>query len=277
MNTKASMMKTKHGAKGKSGRIISLLLLISLMTSMIQPALPVLAAVTDGVKNAYINGSKTAQNGSADNYQKVSLNDTITYEIKFNKWDPSALPKRVPNPTFDTTKLPKPKEVDFKNGSFEQPQVNPAVSFHHQKDVPGWSTRPTKTINNNNPDADMIEIQKVGVYDLFQHEFAPKAPNGTQYAELNAHLEGTLFQVVNTVPGTKIYYEFYHGARMHLVTGNKDIMNFYLRKKGVTSGGLQLVCTDYANQEPRNSYKWGHYTGVYTVPAGQLETEFAFE
>jgi uncharacterized repeat protein (TIGR01451 family) len=58
----------------------------------IRPALWVESGIFDvatpkagGVKNAYVNGSHTAQNGSASNYKAVDPDDTITYELKFDK------------------------------------------------------------------------------------------------------------------------------------------------------------------------------------------------
>jgi len=234
-------------------------------------------AWTDGgVKNAYINNSATAQNGSADNYQLVERNNTITYELKYEKWSPAPL-ATVPNPVFQA-KAPMPGKVNFINGSFEQPAMNVSLTFFPQAQVPGWSTRPSKSADNSNPGAYIIEIQSIKYNDPQQNQFAPHTPDGgSQYVELNAHVEGTLYQICDTVPGAKIYYEFYHGARMWrpAPTANTDVMNFYLRAQGAASGGLQRVCTDSAVRGTQ--YKWGHYTGTYTIPAGQTKTEFSFE
>jgi hypothetical protein len=52
-------------------------------------------------ENAYINGSPIAQNGTAIDYQDVSKDDIIKYEVKVtNNGVGPSLPPLVPNPTF---------------------------------------------------------------------------------------------------------------------------------------------------------------------------------
>ncbi|MDR0491286.1 MAG: DUF11 domain-containing protein [Oscillospiraceae bacterium] len=242
------------------------------------------AARSGGVQNAYINTSAAPQNGSMDSYQQVDPNDTIKYELRFDRLDRldrSSQPiQTIPNPTFQA-KAPMPGKINFVNGSFETPPLaasNP-LAYYPQAQVPGWSTRPAKQSETGSPDAYLIEIQKASPGGEYQTQFAPLTTDGgRQYAELNGRVEGTLYQICDTVPGAKIYYEFYHGARMQLLPPNvsTDVMNFYLRAEGATSGGLQRVCSDSAARGSP-TYSWGHYTGTYTVPAGQKKTELAFE
>jgi uncharacterized repeat protein (TIGR01451 family) len=87
---------------------------------------------------------------------------------------------------------------------------------------------------------------------------------------------GTLYQTVTTVPGSKVYWEFYHGARgiNTAPAVNTDVMDFLL---GPTPGtGVQQVrATDsWVRGQP---YKWGYYFGSYIVPAGQTSTAFSFK
>ena len=235
--------------------------------------------------NAYINGSTAAENGTGDDYHIVEYDDVIEYRIKINGTEiRPPLPPTVPNPSFQP-KATMPGKVNFENGSFEEPVIGgsvPAASgngiyynYFWQKDVPGWSTRPTHPTVPPDPYTYCVEFQKPQGLP----SFAWYTPDGNQYAELNANVEGTLYQVCDTVPGTKVYYEFYHGAKASWAGNNTDVMNFYLRKEGVTTGGLQRVCSDSAigPVTATSNYQWGHYTGSYVVPAGQTRTEFSFE
>jgi len=103
---------------------------------------------------------------------------------------------------------------------------------------------------------------------------------GMQWAELNAEVEGRLYQICDTVPGTKVYYEFYHGARAIWYTDNEDVMDFRLRgvdnNGNYTPGEYKIPCKDSYTKEA-TTYKWGHYVGSYVIPTGQTKTEFSFE
>jgi uncharacterized repeat protein (TIGR01451 family) len=232
-------------------------------------------------KNAYINTSTTAQNGTSANPVMVAQGDTITYEIIADRSNDYPL---VPlaSPTFPNGPITAPARVNFVNGGFETPVLSggPGSHFQYEQDyVPGWSTRPTNSADVGNPDAYYIELQRPvdTPGQLYYGQFARQTADGSnQYAELNAKLMGTLYQTCTTVPGTVVYYEFYHGARAAYPGINTDTMNFYLRADGQTSGGLQQVCTDSYTQDAP-VYNWGYYHGSYTVPAGQNRTEFAFE
>jgi uncharacterized repeat protein (TIGR01451 family) len=208
-------------------------------------------------KNAYVN-EESVDNGEIEPVD-VKIGDIITYTIES---DSPQLPAFYPNPVFQTQAKP-PTHVLFENGSFELPGVPSGTNATFDQDlVPGWASRPEKK----------IEIQK----PTNNNQFATHTPDGgSHYAELNANQVGTLYQVCDTVPGDKIYYEFYHSARRAQDSKwvwheGPDVMNFYLRPEGQTSGGLQRVCSDWWNV-------WGHYTGSYIVPEGQTRTEFSFE
>ena len=230
------------------------------------------------IKNAYINASATPQNGTQAIPEPVGRNDTVSYEIKFDKWIPDPLPT-LPNPTFQT-KLQMPGKLNFSNGSFELPYVNNSSGnlILAQSQVPGWNTRPVNSSDSGNPLAYMIEIQQANPGGVNQAQFAQNTPDGgRQYAELNAHVEGTLYQICDTVPGTKIYYEFWHGARMSNAAPsvNRDVLSFYIRPEGSssTAGGKQSTATATRGA----AYTWTQNVGTYTVPAGQTRTEFAFQ
>ena len=227
-----------------------------------------------GEKNAYINGSLIAQNGTAAEYQEVAAGDLIQYEIIFNKGFASW--QTEPNPVFQPKAL-QPGKVSFINGSFENPRINDQYNYtlFYQNEVPGWNTRPVDPAYNGTINAEHIEFQRATVSEA---EFAPYCPDGsTQYVELSASIVQVLYQVCDTVPGSKIYYEFYHGARKALNSPlvNNDMMLFNIRTAGQTSGGFQLICSDTAVRGA--DYNWGYYAGSYIVPPGQTRTELSFE
>ncbi|MDR0491042.1 MAG: hypothetical protein LBH28_07345, partial [Oscillospiraceae bacterium] len=244
----------------------------------------------DYMENAYINGSQTAQNGAVNAYQPVNRNDTILYQLTINnKWIGSLIPPTIPNPNYFQPKAIPPAKINFINGGFEEPYIATSAlleghyEFIHMSNVPGWSTEPVHAADQSKPNAYMIEIQQPlkltwpgFISSGAKDQFPPNTADGSrQYAELNAEVEGILYQICQTVPGTKVYYEFYHGARGTVAGNNTDVMNFYLRAPGET-GGLQRQCSDSYTQGS-STYVWGHYTGTYIVPAGQFQTEFAFE
>ncbi|HCC35357.1 MAG TPA: hypothetical protein DEQ02_06865, partial [Ruminococcaceae bacterium] len=225
------------------------------------------------VKTAHVNEGE-ADPGTETEPVEVKQDDYITYDILVNNPPPSGELNNF------QPKLPQPGKLNFKNGSFEEPVLdgNIVYDMFNQILVDGWNTRPTNPADIGKPDSVVIELQKPVPLGLpAGGEFAGWTPDGNQYAELNARLEGTLYQTVDTIPGTKVYWEFYHGARGHFAGGtNTDVMNFYLRPEGATSGGLQKVASDsYVGGSA--DYRWGHYTGSYVVPRGQTRTEFSFE
>ncbi|HCC35358.1 MAG TPA: hypothetical protein DEQ02_06870, partial [Ruminococcaceae bacterium] len=221
------------------------------------------------VKTAHLNEG-IANPGTETNPVKVRNNDYITYDILVDN----------PSPSGESggfkPKAPRPSKIDFINGSFEQPVISTSSWIQNQSQVNGWFTRPTNPAHLGNPQSEMIEIQKPVSAGGAAGQFAAYAPDGNQYAELNAYVEGTLYQTVDTVPGTKVYWEFYHGARGYIAGNNTDKMNFYLRPEGATTGEPEAVAID-SYVAGSATYNWGHYTGSYVVPPGQTRTEFSFE
>ena len=270
-----------HTRRGK--RLAFLLLAFALVILLVTVASPyVLGTGTDSgtdsnsaAQNAYINNSPTPQNGTPDNHQIVQPGDTIKYQLSFtsDRSGTSAPQNKVPAPTFQS-QADRPVPVNFKNGSFEEPVNAGSVNSYLASAVPGWqTTAPDKK----------IEIQKAITSGPHSDDFAPfTMDGGEQYAELNANYVSTLYQSCDTVPGTKLYWEFYHGARMVLPVPqvNTDVMRFYLQAPGTESkpsNGSAAVqnCSDSAVRG--QDYQWGHYTGEYVVPANQNKTAFVFE
>ncbi len=117
--------------------------------------------------------------------------------------------------------------------------------------VPGWQT--------TEPDH-QIEIWSGGM---------PVAPinvaNGGQSIELNANQVSNAYQDLSLTPGTTYSWSVYHHARCG---GNTpDVANVEI---GAQNGTL----TTEAVMSDLFSAGWAHYTGTYTVPAGQSVTRF---
>ncbi|MER7515627.1 hypothetical protein [Streptomyces sp. NPDC126499] len=151
-----------------------------------------------------------------------------------------------------TTPPPTPSRVALVNGSFEQPPVTDmaflpdASQTQAPQHVPGWRTTATDHL---------IELWHSGFNGV-------PAADGEQFAELNANEVSTLYQDLATTPGTTLYWRLYHRGRQGQDTMALDI--------GAPGGVVeQRTFTD-------GNTAWGHYTGTYTVPAGQTTTRFAF-
>lgn len=194
-------------------------------------------------------------------------------------------------------------KVDYydslQNGSFETPvcttSYQPFITAETQGIV--WKT----TASDN-----QIEIVSTANNDFKQLSLKwhgmSLAADGSQYAELNANKESSLYQDVLTTPGSAMHWQVAHAARLRnggnwfsgtdemyvvimasdqaeklskdqsqlkkvaqeLAKGNQTI-------DGVTyTGATSHLCT---NNEPK---KWKINTGDYTVPQNQYLTRYFF-
>jgi uncharacterized repeat protein (TIGR01451 family) len=137
--------------------------------------------------------------------------------------------------------------VSVTNGGFEDPQFGVGVSIVDQSSIPGWSTTASD-----------------GQMEIW-HVTTPSPHTGTQHAELNANQVSTLYQDLTTTPGQVLKWELAHRGR-----SGTDVMRVML---GPPSGPLVQQGADIAD----GNTAWGTYSGLYTVPAGQTTTRFAFE
>ncbi|MBE7163654.1 MAG: DUF11 domain-containing protein, partial [Williamsia herbipolensis] len=139
--------------------------------------------------------------------------------------------------------------VALQDGGFEQPVIPPnSFKILNEADVPGWNT--------DAPDKQM-ELWSDG-YD------GARSDTGNQFAELNANVSSTLYQDIATTPGQVLGWSLAHRGRL-----GDDTMAVFI---GSPTGTLEQsgpALTD-------SRFVWGHYTGTYTVPAGQTTTRFAF-
>ncbi len=139
------------------------------------------------------------------------------------------------------------------NGDFERPLAPP--KYYKQfpdADVPGWTT----TASDHK-----IEIWSNGFGGV-------SAPEGTQFAEINATQAAELYQVVDTVPGQTLVWSLAHRARGAGAAGDTMSVNI-----GPESGDSNSRTTF----DDALSAGWVRHTGTYVVPDGQTRTRFGFE
>lgn len=140
--------------------------------------------------------------------------------------------------------------VALTNGAFESPAIpNSSFRLLDENTVPGWFT---------DDSANQIEIWSSGFQGV-------TAPQGRQFAELNANSASMLYQDVATTPGQTLAWSLKHRARV-----GTDVMRVMIGVPGGTlvQSGPNLSDTTAA---------WGSHSGTYTVPAGQTVTRFGFQ
>ncbi|MFC5747416.1 DUF11 domain-containing protein [Actinomadura rugatobispora] len=147
-----------------------------------------------------------------------------------------------------------PTQVALVNGSFEEPRVTsgienrvPDASQPGARSVPGWQTTASDRL---------IEI--------WHRRSGTEAAHGEQFAELNANESSTLYQDLETTPGTTLYWSLRHRGR-----SGDDTMSLKIGRPG-SRPNKTWTFTD-------GTAAWGRHTGAYTVPRGQTVTRFAFE
>jgi hypothetical protein len=106
---------------------------------------------------------------------------------------------------------------------------------------------------------------------------------GSLLAELNANFVSTLYQDVDTIPGTTLYWSIQHQGRSR--SGN-DVMKVNIGSTAsqteqttltrVANGSTSSVATISTGRGATGT-EWVTYRGSYVVPAGQAITRFAFE
>ncbi|CAA6821665.1 MAG: Conserved repeat domain protein [uncultured Sulfurovum sp.] len=134
------------------------------------------------------------------------------------------------------------------NAGLEEPIIpNKTYKVFDAGSVPAWNTSSSDN---------KIEIWSSGFLDV-------PADTGKQFAELNAHQVGSIYQDITTIPGTVLTWNIAHRGRSGIDVATVSI--------GSTTN-LSVVKT----MSDGNS-AWGHYSGTYTVPEGQTTTRFSFD
>ncbi|MEQ8416609.1 MAG: hypothetical protein RIB71_19160, partial [Imperialibacter sp.] len=145
------------------------------------------------------------------------------------------------------------------NGGFDQPDIFGSTPFaqsfaggtiktYNQSNVPGWQT--------TSPDG-RIEIWSSGAQGV-------PAYQGTQFAEINANNDATLYFDVVTVPGVTMNWSFAHRGR-----AGTDCIALLINAPGAPDNQINQFCT--------GNTAWSLYSGTYVVPAGQYVTRFFYK
>lgn len=106
---------------------------------------------------------------------------------------------------------------------------------------------------------------------------------GSFFAELNANQASTLYQDVDTVPGTTLFWSLRHQGRsssgddtMKVKIGSTSTQSEQTSLTKVVDGATSSVST-IVDRRGETGTSWATYRGSYTVPSGQTTTRFAFE
>ncbi|WP_206856368.1 immunoglobulin-like domain-containing protein [Candidatus Enterococcus mangumiae] len=149
-----------------------------------------------------------------------------------------------------TVNVSQPSDlIELKNGSFEKPLIsgaNRGQTFAEGTPDLEWQTTAADHT---------IELQNITRYG--------PAPDGQQWAELNASDVGALYQDVQTKPGSIVRWSVYHRGR-----DGEDVAKV---KFGVPNGKMEDI------QTMKTGTTWTEYSGVYKIPDGQTVTRFQFE
>jgi uncharacterized repeat protein (TIGR01451 family) len=129
------------------------------------------------------------------------------------------------------------------------------IKAYKEAEVEGWGTIANDATSG-------ASFDQRNVIELWR-ETSPPAYEGSQYAEINAYVAGTLYQDVITTPGTVLTWQFAHRGR----SGTDTVE--------VVIGAPSLVVSQ--GQFSTGNTAWQVYRGTYTVPAGQTITRFGFK
>ncbi|WP_062052604.1 isopeptide-forming domain-containing fimbrial protein [Bacillus sp. JCM 19034] len=206
------------------------------------------------VKVLDTDSEKEVVNKAQINYDNLLLNERN--EIETNEVTTTVIPLEE----IDACARP----VALINGSFEEGPArgsyNGSWAFY-EHEVPGWLT------TDDSQGAKIIEIWDYARnYPSVVRSF-PAPPDGSRYAELNAYINGLLYQDVETTPGQTIYWRLSH-------MGRQGVDTMQVRFGPATDNPYDTMVQ---TQMSTGNTAWETYTGTYTVPAGQTVTRFGFE
>ncbi|MEO0012759.1 MAG: hypothetical protein RLZZ535_1148, partial [Cyanobacteriota bacterium] len=157
-------------------------------------------------------------------------------------------------------------EVAITNGSFESPALTTTpptpfqvfqagkIAAYNETDVPGWLSFADS----------YIELWRTGNF------LGATAHEGEQFAEINAYVNGSLYQDVATTPGSVMTWQFAHRGREGM-----DTMNLKIGSPGATVAQINPTTGTTSFQTGNNA--WVVYQGTYTVPPGQTTTRFEYQ
>ncbi|MCL2403274.1 MAG: isopeptide-forming domain-containing fimbrial protein, partial [Coriobacteriia bacterium] len=179
------------------------------------------------------------------------------------------------------------------NGMFADPKNgarNSRWQTMRQEVVPGWNTIAVAPAQRTLPQADYIDFVWEGLTPIGP-SFTPHS--GLQAAELSGSVPSILYQDANTTPGMTVYYEFFHRGRSGVGPAQQDRLDFFLYDPtdpaiAAVNDGFPVhvsgpIGTNPVFDPPAQDFSeqdrtaWARVAGVFTIPAGQDITRFAFQ
>ncbi len=146
------------------------------------------------------------------------------------------------------------------NSGFELPPSAPLQN--DENIIPGWATVPDLPNSGNSfAERNSIELWADGFLGVPSQE-------GVQFAEINAYVNGTLYQDVALTPGTTIEWSLWHRGRE-----GTDSMNVLM---GSPDEVISLAASSVQATMVTGNTAWKFYSGTYIIPAGQYVTRFGF-
>ncbi|MGN0157591.1 MAG: DUF5979 domain-containing protein [Brotaphodocola sp.] len=273
--------------------------------------------ITDGCLTAIVNGKENPDGLTYEWYEvdgstETRIETTPTLDADSYKFDYARNGFKEDNSskTFKVVvKDSNGKEVGnatitpgyynaLKNGSFEDPKnagtnAGPQYSVD---EVPFWQTTGLGSTNGKTGrDIEILSVKKGDSNENFNltekagyenvitswnenNYTVTGVPDGNQCAELNCEAWGALYQDIVTVPGSTLYWSFYHRGRFGEDTMQLVIQgsNEKIVEAGQSSKDAQADENGYTTFKADVADGWQYHTGAYEVPEGQYITRFYF-
>jgi hypothetical protein len=115
------------------------------------------------------------------------------------------------------------------------------------------------------------------------------APDGNQFAELNAEAQGALYQDIMSTPDTGLYWKLYHRGRtgtdtMYLIVAPTSLVEDITTQSQLSSLASAILADPdgyaekgyYIQTITDSTSSWGEYSGTYDVPDGVYLTRLFF-
>lgn len=115
------------------------------------------------------------------------------------------------------------------------------------------------------------------------------APDGNQFAELNAEAQGALYQDVMSTPNTGLYWKIYHRARsgtdtMYLIIAPTNLVEDITTQAKLSNLASEILADPegyaekgyYIQTITDGTSTWGQYSGTYDVPDDVYLTRLFF-
>ena len=146
------------------------------------------------------------------------------------------------------------------NGDFEQ-GATATNGVYDENTIPYWGTTPDMPSSGTFAQRNGIEIWKNGF-------LSTPSQSGSFLAEINAYVNGTLYQDVALTPGTTVSWSLWHRGRAGV-----DSMNVLI---GTPNDVQQRLASTVQALISDDNTQWVFYSGTYQVPVGQYVTRFGF-